>query len=183
LNPEVDADIPAMIAVSAALAISGIPFAGPVGAARVGYINGQYVLNPTASQIKESQLDLVVAGTQSAVLMVESEAQQLPEDVMLGAVVFGHDQMQAAINAINELVETAGKPEWDWQPPVKDAVLVSRIAELAEAKVREAYSITQKQTRVQQVNEIRASVIAALTTNLPEGVAAPDRAQPLAPPL
>ena len=174
LNPEIDSDIPALIGASAALAISGIPFAGPVGAARVGYINGEYVLNPTASQVKESQMDLVVAGTQAAVLMVESEAQQLPEDVMLGGVVFGHDHMQAAINAINELVEVAGKPDWNWQAPAKDTALVARISELAEAKVREAYGITQKQTRVQMVNEIRASVIEALTKNLPEGVVAAD---------
>jgi len=174
LNPEVDADIPALIAVSAALAISGIPFAGPVGAARVGFIGGEYVLNPSASQLKTSELDLVVAGTQAAVLMVESEAKQLSEEVMLGAVVFGHEQMQAAINAINDLVEVAGKPEWNWQPPAKDAALVARISELAEARVREAYGITQKQTRVQEVNAIRAAVIEALTTGLPEGAAAPD---------
>jgi polyribonucleotide nucleotidyltransferase len=124
-NPEVDPDIPAMLAASAALAISGIPFNGPIGAARVGYIDGQYVLNPTRTQLFDSQLDLVVAGTQSAVLMVESEAQQLPEDVMLGAVVFGHEQMQAAIQAINELVEVAGKPEWNWQPPAKDEALIA----------------------------------------------------------
>ncbi|OYW33295.1 MAG: polyribonucleotide nucleotidyltransferase, partial [Methyloversatilis sp. 12-65-5] len=113
LNPEVDSDIPAMIGTSAALSISGIPFSGPIGAARVGYANGQYILNPTATELKTSELNLVVAGTEAAVLMVESEAMQLSEEVMLGAVVFGHEQMQAAINAINELVEVAGKPEWD----------------------------------------------------------------------
>jgi polyribonucleotide nucleotidyltransferase len=117
LNPEIDPDIPAMIGASAALAISGIPFDGPIGAARVGYINGQYVLNPTLTQLQTSQLNLVVAGTQSAVLMVESEAQELSEEIMLGAVVFGHDQLQAAINAINDLVEEAGKPEWEWAAP------------------------------------------------------------------
>ncbi len=120
LNPEVDADIAALIASSAALAISGIPFSGPIGAARVGYINGEYVLNPGQTARKNSQMDLIVAGTDVAVLMVESEAQQLPEDVMLGAVVFGHEQGKIAINAIHELVRDAGKPVWDWQAPAKD---------------------------------------------------------------
>src|SRR5690606_19932246 len=113
-NPEVNSDIPAMIGASAALAISGIPFDGPIGAARVGYIDGSYVLNPPTSRMEDSQLDLVVAGTEGAVLMVESEAHELSEEVMLGAVVYGHEQMQVVINAINELVEVAGKPEWDW---------------------------------------------------------------------
>ncbi|WP_341742921.1 polyribonucleotide nucleotidyltransferase [Azonexus hydrophilus] len=164
LNPEVDSDIPAMIGASAALAISGIPFAGPIGAARVGYINGQYVLCPTLSQLKDSQLDLVVAGTESAVLMVESEADQLSEEVMLGAVVFGHNEMQKAINAINELVEEAGKPEWDWQPPAKDEALVARLKDLVGAKLEEAYSITSKQARSQRVKEISAEAVAALCT-------------------
>jgi polyribonucleotide nucleotidyltransferase len=162
LNPEIDADIPAMIGASAALSISGIPFNGPIGAARVGYINGQYVLCPTLSQLKETQLDLVVAGTESAVLMVESEAQELPEDVMLGAVVFGHTEMRKAINAINELVEEAGKPEWDWQPPAKDEALVARLKDLVGAKLEEAYSITSKQSRSQRVKEISAEAVAAL---------------------
>ena len=174
LNPEVDADIPALIGASAALAVSGIPFNGPIGAARVGYQNGQFILNPTQSQLKESQLNLVVAGTQAAVLMVESEAMELPEDVMLGAVVFGHEQMQSAINAINELVEAAGKPEWDWKPPAKDEALIGKIAELVEAPLRDAYRLTQKQLRTAKVNEIRSSLMAQLTTGLPEGVAAPD---------
>ena len=113
LNPEIDPDIPAMIGASAALALSGIPFNGPIGAARVAYLDGRYVLNPTLTQLKDSRLDLVVAGTQGAVLMVESEADVLPEDVMLGAVVFGHEEMQTAIEAINEFVEEAGKPEWE----------------------------------------------------------------------
>ncbi|WP_374343865.1 polyribonucleotide nucleotidyltransferase [Azonexus sp.] len=164
LNPEIDADIPAMIGASAALAISGIPFSGPIGAARVGYLNGQYVLCPTATQLKESQLDLVVAGTEAAVLMVESEAQELPEDVMLGAVVFGHTEMQKAINAINELVEQAGKPEWDWQAPAKDEALVARLQELVGARLEEAYNITVKQTRSQAVKAIRADAVAALCT-------------------
>ncbi|MGE5465968.1 MAG: polyribonucleotide nucleotidyltransferase [Ignavibacteria bacterium] len=163
-NPEVDPDIPAMIGASAALAISGIPFNGPIGAARVGYIDGQYVLCPTMSQLPASQLNLVVAGTAAAVLMVESEAQQLSEEVMLGAVVFGHDQMQAAIKAINELVEVAGKPEWDWQPPAKNEALIGRVGELAEAKLREAYRITSKQARTQKCREISAEVVAALCT-------------------
>ncbi|MBL8403563.1 MAG: polyribonucleotide nucleotidyltransferase, partial [Dechloromonas sp.] len=146
------------------LAISGVPFNGPIGAARVGYINGQYVLCPTLSQLKDSQLDLVVAGTEAAVLMVESEADQLSEEVMLGAVVFGHTEMQKAINAINELVEEAGKPEWDWQAPAKDEALVARLKEVCGAKLEEAYNITVKQTRSQAVKEIRAEAVAALCT-------------------
>jgi polyribonucleotide nucleotidyltransferase len=171
LNPEVDSDIPAMIGTSAALAISGIPFSGPIGAARVGYADGQYILNPTATQLKTSQLNLVVAGTEAAVLMVESEAMQLSEEVMLGAVVFGHEQMQAAINAINELVEVAGKPEWDWQAPARDEALWTAITGMAEAKLQEAYRITQKQVRSQRVNEIRNEVVAALTA---DAASAPD---------
>jgi polyribonucleotide nucleotidyltransferase len=159
-NPEVDSDIPAMIAASAALAISGIPFAGPIGAARVGYIDGQYVLNPSATQMRTSQLDLVVAGTDAAVLMVESEAHQLPEDVMLGAVVYGHDQMQAAIAAIDELVAMGGKPEWNWQPPQRNEALVARIAELAEADMRAAYALRNKQARTVRVREIESAACA-----------------------
>ena len=162
-NPEIDPDIPAMLGASAAMAISGIPFAGPIGAARVGYINGQYVLCPTKTQLQSTQLDLVVAGTEGAVLMVESEAQRLSEEIMLGAVVFGHDQMQVAIKAINELVEAAGKPEWDWQAPAKNEPLIARVAELAEAELREAYHITSKQARTQKTREITAKTIAALT--------------------
>ncbi len=169
-NPEVDPDIPSMIGASAALAISGIPFNGPIGAARVGYIDGQYVLNPTRTQLADSQLDLVVAGTQAAVLMVESEAQQLSEEVMLGAVVFGHDQMQAAIKAINELVEVAGKPEWNWQPPAKDVALIAKVAALAEADLREAYRITSKQARTQKCREVTSKAIEAICA----GEGAPD---------
>ncbi|MBS1173545.1 MAG: polyribonucleotide nucleotidyltransferase, partial [Proteobacteria bacterium] len=164
LNPEIDSDIPAMIGVSAALAISGLPFNGPIGAARVGYMDGRYVLNPTASELKESQLNLVVAGTAGAVLMVESEAKALSEDVMLGAVVFGHEALQAAIHAINELVDAAGKPEMNWQPPAKDEALIARVAEMAEADVRAAYRITQKQARNDTVNAIRNRVVEAVTT-------------------
>jgi polyribonucleotide nucleotidyltransferase len=162
-NPEVDPDIPAMLGASAALAISGIPFSGPIGAARVGYIDGQYVLCPTKTQLQNTQLDLIVAGTQAAVLMVESEAQQLSEEVMLGAVVFGHDQMQVAITAINEMVELAGKPEWDWQPAAKDEALIAKIVGLAEADLREAYRITSKQARTQKTREIVKKTIAAVT--------------------
>jgi polyribonucleotide nucleotidyltransferase len=170
LNPEIDSDIPALIGASAALAISGVPFNGPIGAARVGYIDGQYVLCPTLSQLKGSQLDLVVAGTEAAVLMVESEADQLSEEVMLGAVVFGHTEMQKAINAINELVEEAGKPEWEWQAAPKDEALVASLSTLVAAQLEEAYNITVKQTRSQAVKVIRAEAIAALC----QGEGAPD---------
>jgi polyribonucleotide nucleotidyltransferase len=170
-NPEIDPDIPAMLGASAAMAISGIPFSGPIGAARVGYIDGKYVLCPTKTQLETAQLNLVVAGTEGAVLMVESEALQLSEEIMLGAVVFGHDQMQVAIKAINELVEQAGKPEWDWQAPARNEPLIARVAELAEAELREAYRITSKQARTIKTREITKKTIAALT----EGVEnAPD---------
>ncbi|NJD26640.1 MAG: polyribonucleotide nucleotidyltransferase [Betaproteobacteria bacterium] len=171
LNPEIDSDIPAMIGASAALAVSGIPFAGPIGAARVGYIDGQYVLCPTLSQLKDSQLDLVVAGTEAAVLMVESEADQLSEDIMLGAVVFGHTEMRKAIDAINALVEEAGKPEWDWQAPAKDEALVARLKDVVGAKLEEAYSITSKQARSQTVKALSAEAVAALCSG---GDGAPD---------
>jgi polyribonucleotide nucleotidyltransferase len=162
LNPEVDADIPAMIAASAALAIAGIPFAGPIGACRVGFENGEYILNPTATQLKTSKMNLVVAGTDTAVLMVESEAFELSEEVMLGGVVFGHTQMQAAIQAINELVELAGKPEWDWQAPAKNEALIARVTEIAGAKVDEAFRITAKQARSQELSAIGKEVLATL---------------------
>jgi polyribonucleotide nucleotidyltransferase len=161
-NPEVDSDIPAMIGASAALAISGIPFNGPIGACRVGYVDGQYLLNPNASQLPDSKLDLVVAGTDSAVMMVESEANQLPEDVMLGAVVYGHDQMQAVIKAIDELVEIAGKPEWDWQAPARDESLFARVTELAEADMRAAYALRNKQERTQKIRAVESSTAAKL---------------------
>jgi len=162
LNPEVAADIPALIGASAALAISGVPFNGPIGAARVGYLNGQYVLNPSKSQIAESQMDLVVAGTEAAVLMVESEALQLTEEVMLGAVVFGHDQGKIAIAAINELVRDAGKPEWQWQAPAKDEAFIGKVNGLAEDKLRAAYQIRSKQARTQACRTAYADVMAAL---------------------
>ena len=163
-NPDIDPDIAAVIGASAAVALSGIPFDGPIGAARVGYVDGQYVLNPSAAELENSKLNLVVAGTDVAVLMVESEAHELPEEVMLGAVVFGHDQLQAAINAINELVDEGGKDAWDWTPPEKDQTLVARITELAEADLRQAYAIRQKQARTVRVDEIRSKVMAALVT-------------------
>ena len=173
-NPEVDSDIPAMIGASAALAISGIPFNGPIGACRVGYIDGQYVLNPNASQLPSSKLDLVVAGTDSAVMMVESEAHQLPEEVMLGAVVYGHDQMQAVIQAIDELVEVAGKPEWTWTAPAKDEALIERIQALAESPMRAAYGLRNKQERTQKIREVEAATEQALA----EEAAAAGRAAP-----
>ncbi len=161
-NNEVDADIPAMVGASAALALSGMPFGGPIGAARVGYHNGQYLLNPTATELKTSQMELVVAGTSTAVLMVESEAMQLPEDVMLGAVMFGHEQMQVVINVINEMVDEIGVPEYIWEPPAKDEAMITRLTELAEADLRLAYQIKQKQARTVRVKEISAKVIAEL---------------------
>ncbi|MEI7531102.1 MAG: polyribonucleotide nucleotidyltransferase [Betaproteobacteria bacterium] len=164
INPEVPADIPALIGASAALAISGIPFNGPLGAARVGYKDGAYLLNPTRSEQAESELDLVVAGTQTAVLMVESEAYELSEEIMLGAVVFGHDQAQIAINAINELVRDGGKPEWDWKPADKNQALIERVNALAEAGYREAYQIRQKQARSQKLKETMSGVLAQLAT-------------------
>ena len=162
LNPEVDADIAALIATSAALAISGIPFSGPIGAARVGYINGEYVLNPGQTARKSSQMDLVVAGTEAAVLMVESEAQQLSEEVMLGAVVFGHQQGNVAINAIHDLVREAGKPMWDWKAPAKDESLIAKVTALAEDKLRAAYQIRNKQARTHACREAYAVVMADL---------------------
>ena len=163
LNPEVDADIAALIASSAALAISGIPFSGPIGAARVGYINGEYVLNPGQTQRKSSQMDLIVAGTEAAVLMVESEAQQLSEEIMLGAVVFGHEQSRIAIDAIHELVRDAGKPVWDWQAPAKDEPLIAQVGALGEEALRSAYQIRNKQSRTHACRDAYATVKAGLT--------------------
>ena len=162
VNPEIDPDIAAMIGASAALCVSGIPFAGPIGAARVGYVNGEYVLNPTVSQLAKTQLDLVVAGTETAVLMVESEAQELSEEVMLGAVVFGHDQMKAVIDAIHELVRDGGKPEVEWQPAAKNEELISRVTGLAEGKLREAYQVRDKQARTAKLRDVTSEVDAAL---------------------
>ena len=162
INPDVPADIPALIASSAALAISGIPFNGPMGAARVGYRDGQYLLNPNRSEQTTSELDLIVAGTQAAVLMVESEAQQLSESVMLGAVVYGHEQSQIAINAIQELVRDAGKPEWDWKPAAKNDALITKLQSLAEGPLRDAYQIRQKQARSTKIKEVVANVMTQL---------------------
>ncbi len=162
LNPEVAADIPALIGTSAALSISGIPFNGPIGAARVGWIDGQYVLNPTKTQLTTSKMDLVVAGTESAVLMVESEAQQLSEEVMLGAVVFGHDQGKVAIAAINDLVREAGKPEWTWAAPAKDEAFIAKVTSMGEGALRDAYQIRSKQARTQACRDAYAKVMSAL---------------------
>ena len=162
VNPEIDPDIPAMIGASAALSLAGIPFNGPVGAARVGYIDGQYVLNPTTSQLKSSQLDLVVAGTETAVLMVESEADQLSEEVMLGAVVFGHDQSKAVIEAVHALVRDGGKPEVQWTAPAKNEALIARVSQLAEGPLREAYQTKDKQARTEKLKAVTAQVNEAL---------------------
>ncbi|MDT7836002.1 polyribonucleotide nucleotidyltransferase [Aquabacterium sp. OR-4] len=162
LNPEVQADIAALIASSAALSVSGIPFNGPIGAARVGYINGEYVLNPGRAQLADSKLDLIVAGTEAAVLMVESEADQLSEEIMLGGVVFGHDMGKIAISAINALVRDAGKPEWQWTAPAKDEAFIAKVTELAEPKLRAAYQIRSKQARTQACREATSETLAAL---------------------
>jgi polyribonucleotide nucleotidyltransferase len=162
LNPDIDSDIPALLGASAALALSGVPFQGPIGAAKVGYKDGQYLLNPTNTQLKDSNLDLVVAGTSEAVLMVESEADCLAEDVMLGAVMFGHEQMQAAIKAINELKAEAGKPSWNWQPAAANSALEAALAAHAEAALSDAYKIIEKQARRDRVKEIREAAVAAL---------------------
>jgi len=159
LNPEVDGDIPALLGASAALALSGLPFAGPIGAARVGYKDGNYILNPTATELETSQLDLVVAGTKDAVLMVESEAQMLSEAVMLGAVMFGHEQMQAAIQAINEFAAEAGKPKWEWK--AADLSAVREFVKPYEAKIAEAYTLTDKQARYAKLGDVRKAVTAA----------------------
>ncbi len=165
LNPEVDPDVPAMLGTSAALAISGIPFDGPIGGARVGYKDGEYLLNPTKSALADSQLDLVVAGTSDAVLMVESEADCLSEDVMLGAVVFGHEQMQTAITAINELAADAGKPRWDWQSPEEDAGLAEQVAGQASAALTAAYQISDKQERQEAVGAAKSAAVEALASD------------------
>jgi polyribonucleotide nucleotidyltransferase len=167
-DPQIDSDIPAMIGASAALAISGIPFDGPIGAARVGYANGQYLLNPTAEELKTSKLDLVVAATTKAVLMVESEAKELSEEVMLGAVVFGQTQMQVVIDAINDMADAVGKDEWDWAAAPKDEALIARLAALAETDLQAAYAIREKQARTVQVNEIHKRVFDVLAAEFPD---------------
>ncbi|MGB5346848.1 MAG: polyribonucleotide nucleotidyltransferase [Woeseia sp.] len=162
LNPDVDPDIPALLGASAALAISGMPFAGPIGAARVGYKDGNYLLNPTAAQMADSSLDLVVAGTAAAVLMVESEAKRLSEEVMLGAVMFGHEQLQTAISAINELAAEAGKPKWDWSAAAADESLDKAVAESAQTGLADAYRITDKMDRQAAVGETKSRTMDAL---------------------
>lgn len=174
-DPAVDPDIPAMIGASAALAISGIPFRGPIGACRVGYINDEIVINPTTEELKTSRLDLVVAGTERAVLMVESEADILPEKTMLEAVMAGHKAMQVCIQAINELVAEAGKPAWDWQPAPKNEALVARIVELCDAGLKEAYGIRSKQARTEKLREVYAACEAQLVADAEAaGTEAPD---------
>ena len=177
VNPDIDPDIPAMIGASAALCVAGIPFNGPIGAARVGYIDGQYVLNPTVSQLPNSQMDLVVAGTETAVLMVESEAQELSEEIMLGAVVFGHEHMKAVIDAIHDLVRDGGKPEVPWSPAPKNEALIARVTELAEAKLREAFATKEKQARTDKLRQISSEVSAALAADAAAaGTSVPDSA-------
>ena len=177
VNPDIDPDIPAMIGASAALCVAGIPFNGPIGAARVGYIDGQYVLNPTVSQLPNSKMDLVVAGTEMAVLMVESEAQELSEEIMLGAVVFGHEHMKAVIDAIHDLVRDGGKPEVPWSPAPKNEALIARVTELAEAKLREAFATKEKQARTDKLRQISSEVSAALAADAAAaGTSAPDSA-------
>ena len=165
INPEIDSDIPAMIGASAAVTLSGIPFEGPIAAARVGYIDGEYVLNPTKTELETSQLNLVVAGTAQAVLMVESEAQQLSEEVMLGAVMFGHEQMQAAIDAINELADEGGKDDWEWEAAASDAVLVEKIRGIAEESLNEAYRTKSKSVRSEKLDELKALVLGECVLN------------------
>ncbi|MDW7564422.1 MAG: polyribonucleotide nucleotidyltransferase [Nitrosomonadaceae bacterium] len=173
-DSEVDSDIPAMIGASAALVLSGIPFGGPIAAARVGYIDGDYVLNPTTTELKQTQLNLVVAGTPQAVLMVESEASELPEDVMLGAVMFGHQQLQPVVNAINELADEAGVTAWDWVPAERDFALAERIAKLAEPDLCAAFQLKQKQARSETIDKIWKRVFTEIgvgTENGPDGQA------------
>ena len=177
VNPEIDPDIASMIGASAAICVAGIPFSGPLGAARVGYIDGQYVLNPTVSQMASTQLDLVVAGTEQAVLMVESEANELPEEVMLGAVVYGHEQMKVVIDAIHDLVRDGGKPEVQWAPPAKNEALIARVTELADAKLRDAYQTKDKQARTAKVNTVYAEVNAALAAQAAEEGASVDSSE------
>jgi polyribonucleotide nucleotidyltransferase len=177
-DPQIDSDIPAMIASSAAIAISGVPFSGPVGAIRVGHIDGQYVVNPTVSQMAQSKLDLVVAGTESAVMMVESEAHQLTEEIMLGAVVFGHEQMQPVIAAINDLVEAAGKAEWEWTAPAKNEPLIARLNAIGEAQMNAAYKLRNKQERTHKVREVEQMIHATITQEAAaNGTAVPSSAE------
>jgi polyribonucleotide nucleotidyltransferase len=163
-DPEIDSDIPAIIGASAAMSLSGIPFFGPLGAARVGYIDGEYLLNPSKTELVNSQMDLVVAATESAVMMVESEAKELSEEVMLGAVVYGHEKMQAVIKMINELVAEAGKDAWDWTAPEPDTAIIAKVADLAAAEINAAFQIKAKGTRSAKLDEIKNRVISTLIT-------------------
>jgi len=165
INPEVDSDIPAMIGASAAVTLAGIPFDGPIGAARVGYLDGEYILNPTKTELESSKLNLVVAGTAQAVLMVESEANELSEEIMLGAVVYGHDQMQAAIKAINELADEGGKDDWDWTPAATDPALIEKIRAIAEKDLDEAYRVKSKGIRSGKLDDIKKRVLDACVVN------------------
>ncbi|MFP4295976.1 MAG: polyribonucleotide nucleotidyltransferase, partial [Halothiobacillaceae bacterium] len=170
LDPQVGSDIPAMIGASAALAVSGVPFDGPIGAARVGYVNGAYCLNPDADRVaNESSLDLVVAGTREAVLMVESEADELPEEVMLGAVVYGHEQMQVAIDAIEALAAEGGRPRWAWQAPERNDALAGELARAFESEITEAYGIADKQRRYGRLGELRAEAVLRFAAEAGEG--------------
>ena len=171
LDPTIDPDIPALIGASAAMSISGIPFAGPIGAARVGHRNGEFLLNPSFAALDESDLDLVVAGTRSSVLMVESEAKELPEDVMLGAVMFGHEKLQAVIDAIETLKEKAGKPAWEWTAKCFDTALVERITSGYAQAFADAYAITDKLARRDRISEVKSEIKAAFAA---EGEDAPD---------
>ena len=164
VNPQISPDLVAMIGASAALTLSGVPFNGPIGAARVGFIDNQFVLNPTMAEQKQSRLDLVVAGTDKAVLMVESEADILTEEQMLAAVVFGHQQQQVVVEAIKEFAKEAGKPRWDWVAPQPNTDLINKVKAIAEARLGDAYRITEKQTRYEQIDAIKADVIAQITT-------------------
>ncbi|MBB5015193.1 polyribonucleotide nucleotidyltransferase [Rehaibacterium terrae] len=168
MNPEVSGDIPAMIGASAALALSGVPFKGPIGAARVGYANGQYLLNPTTTELQGSQLDLVVAGTANAVLMVESEAKELSEDVMLGAVMFGHRQMQAVIQAINEFAAEVGVKHWDWQPPAKNEAMIAALRAAVGNRLSEAFQIRDKLQRRDAISALKKEVIESLKAQAEE---------------
>ena len=163
LNPEIGTEVPALLGASAALSISGLPFNGPISAALVGYNNGEYILNPTKSELEESQLELVVAGTDQAVLMVESEAELLNEEIMLGAVMFGHEQMQVAITAISELAQEVNKPAMDWTAPVKDETLAAQVASEVEAAISDAYKIPEKLSRQNQLKVVRNELIEKLT--------------------
>ncbi len=163
-DPQINPDIPAMIGASAAMSISGLPFAGPIGAARVGYIDGSYVLNPTTAQMESSQLDLIVSGTEHAVLMVESEAKELPEDVMLGSVVFGHDQQQAVISVIKEFAAQVNTPAMEWSAPEENTALMNAVAAAGTDSITAAYKIADKLERYGALNTVRAGLVEKVAT-------------------